>query len=243
MNFKFPRVGIAALVALGLAACSGQSTVPSAAPQALGDGMVSTSPLNTHAVPFADAIAPNAKSPCDVGIWYFTGSCVAANIKSSPNKVALKSYKTYALTINFPKSNAGNGEFILGVGTSSKDITGTFSGAPFPDYGSVPCFTSQGKKAKCTGKPFLYLFFANASSKKVTFPSALPSESITTTGAFPGTKSCGYIDMAYSGNTLVGWFLPAGNTKPVGKTVTIPGFPGKASFKSRTFTVIGFTCR
>lgn len=243
MNLKSPRVGIAALVALGLAACSGQSTVPSAAPQAPSDGMVSTAQLITHAVPFGDAISPDAKSPCDVGIWYFTGSCVAADIKSSPNKVTLKAYKTYALTINFPKSNANNGEFILGVGTSSKDITGTLSGAAFPDYGSLPCYTYQGKKSKCTGKPFLYLFFANASPKKVTFPSALPSESITTTGAFPGTKSCGYIQMAYANGNLVGWFLPAGNAKPVGRTVSIPGFPGKAVFKSRTFTVIGFACR
>jgi hypothetical protein len=245
MYFKFPRIGVAALVAIGLAACSGQSTVPSAAPQAPGADMVSTAPLTTHAMSFGDAIAPDAKSPCDIAtIWYFRGSCVAANIKSSPNKVTLKAYKTYALTINFPKSNANNGEFILGVGTSSKDITGTLSGDKFPDYGSIPCYTSKGKSAKCAGKAFLYLFFANASTTNtVKFPS-LPSETITTTGAFPGTKSCGSTQMAYDTNgNLVGWFLPGPNAKPSGNAATIPAFPGKAKLGPRTFTIIGFACQ
>jgi hypothetical protein len=246
MQFRLPRIGVAALFALGLAACSGQSTVPSAAPQVLGPDMLSTAALTMHAAPFGDAISPDAKSPCDLGtsIWYFKGTCVLAAIKSSPNTVALKAYKTYTLSLSFPKSDAKNTPFILGEGTSSKDITGTYSGSKFPDYGSVPCYTTKGKTAKCTGKGFLYLFVANAATTgSVTFPS-VPGASITTTGSFPGTKSCSATQLAFtSSGQVAGWYLPTGSAKPAGKTVSVPGFKGAFAFKAHTFSVVGFTCQ
>jgi hypothetical protein len=243
MHFKLPRIGLAAIVALGIAACSGQSTVPSAAPQAQSPDAVSLAPQTMHAT-FGDAISPNAKSPCDVGIWFFAGSCVAATIKSSPTKVALKPFKTYALSLSFPKSNAKNASFLLGVGTSSKDITGKFDGVKFPDYGSIPCATAKGKVVKCPGKAFLYLFVANASSGTVTFPS-IPGASITTTGTFPGTKSCSAVSIHI--NSTSGkpdaWVLLPGSVKPAGSTVSVPGAKGAFGFPTHTFTVLGFTCK
>jgi hypothetical protein len=244
MLFNLPRIGIAALVALGLAACSGQSTVPSSAPQAFAPDAVSMAPLTMRAT-FGDTVLPNAASPCNVGIWYFKASCVAATIKSSPNKVALQAYETYALTLSFPKSNAKNAEFLLGLGTSSKDISGSFDGAKFPDYGTLPCITLKGKTTKCPGKAFLYLFIANASAGTVTFPS-IPGASVTTTGAFPGAKSCSAILMHMNSATKPtpdAWILLPGSAKPVGKTVSVPGFPGGFGFPTYTFTVVGFICQ
>ncbi len=243
MQFKLPRIGLAALVALGLAACSGQSTIPSAAPQALAPDAVSMAPQTMRAT-FGDAISPDAKSPCDVGIWFFTGSCVKATIKSSPTKVALKPFKSYALSLSFAKSNVKNATFLIGDGTGSKDITGTFNGAKFPNYGSIPCASTKGKVVKCTGKAFLYLFVANASSGTVTFPS-IPGASITTTGTFPGTKSCSAILISIdtkSGKPNA-WILLPGSVKPDGSTVAVPASKGGFSFPTHTFTVLGFTCR
>jgi len=243
MHFRFSRIGVAALVAFALAACSGgQSAVPSAAPQALAPDMTSTAPLAMRTFPFA--ISPDAKSPCDLGssIWYFRGSCVNTPIKSAGNKVALKAYKTYALTLTFPKSNAANGDFLLGEGTSSKDITGKFKGAAFPEYGTA-CYTTKGKSTTCTGSAVLYLFFANNSKNSVVFPS-IPNATIATTGAFPGKKSCSMIQIAQdtSGN-FVGWYLLTGSGKISGKTVSIPGMVTKSSFAPMTFTVFGYTCQ
>jgi hypothetical protein len=245
MHFKLPRIGVAALVALGLAACSAQSTVPSAAPQAFAPDLVSMAPLTMHAASFGDAVSPDAKSPCNLGssIWYFKGSCVLAAIKSAPNSVSLKAYKTYALTLSFAKSNSNNSQFILGEGTSSKDITGSFAGEKFPTYGSVPCYTIKGKVATCTGKAFLYVFVANAGANTVTFP-GVPGASVTTTGAFPGTKSCSAVQIANDKTGKpVGWYLLPGSVKPTATKVSVKGFKGAFSFPTHTFTVVGFTCQ
>lgn len=241
MHFKLPQVGIAALVAIGLAACSGQSTVPSAAPQAFAPEAASAQ-LSMHSS-FADALIANAASPCKIkGFWYFKGTCVAAKIKSSPGKLTLTAYKGLTLTLGFTKSNAANAVFLLGEGTSSADITGAFAKTKFPDYGTVPCVTTAGKTAKCIGKAFLYLLVANASTVAVTFQS-LPSATITTTGAFPGTKKCGVAGMGFSSTGIpAGWFLLPANAKPAGTKVAFPAAKGSFSFNPQTFTVLGFTC-
>ena len=247
MNFKFPRVGIAALVALGLAACSGQSTVPSGAPQSFAPEAASAQ-LSTHSS-LADALVANAASPCNVGkkFWYFKGTCVDAKIKSSPNKLVLAPYKGLKLTLGFPKSNAANAAFLIGDGTSSADITGVFvtktAKTKFIDYGTVPCVDAKGNPTKCVGKAFLYVLLANASSSTVNFAN-LPTATITTSGQFPGTKKCGVIAMGFDQNSNpAGWFLLGANAKPQGNKVSLPAPKGAFRFDSGTFTILGYTCQ
>ncbi|HTA40417.1 MAG TPA: hypothetical protein VK760_15135 [Candidatus Acidoferrales bacterium] len=237
MHLKLSRFGIAALVAVALGACSGQSSVPSAGPQSVGPDKASIAPFAMQAMPFGHAISPDAASPCNVGIWYFRGSCVAVDIPSKANSVSLKTYKTFAITLNFPKSKANNASFIIGDGTGSKDITGTLSGAKFPVYGSIPCITTKGKTVKCPGTAFLYVFVANASAGTVSFP-AIPSSSVTTTGKFPG-KTCSPI--ALQGTQA--WILIPLASKVKGNTFGTPALKDDFSFPSRTFAVLGFTCQ
>jgi hypothetical protein len=242
MQFKLPRIGVAALVALGLAACSGQSTVPSAAPQALSPDAASLR-LSMPAV-LDDAAIANATSPCKVkGFWYFKGTCIASPVKNSAAKVTLDAYKGLGLTLGLSKSNANNATFILGEGTSSADITGTFKNTKFPDYGTVPCVTLQGKTAKCIGKAFLYLLVANTSKNTVTF-AGLPSATITNTGKFPGTKQCGVAGLGFtSSGVAAGWFLLPSNAKPAGNKIAFPAQTSQFTFSAGSFTVLGFTCK
>ena len=247
MYFKFPRFGVAALVAVGLAACSGHSTVPSAAPQSFAPDAASAQ-LSTHPAA-VDALITNATSPCNLGkkIWYFKGTCVNAKIKSSPNKLILAPYKGLKLTLGFPKSDAANAVFLVGDGTSSADITGVFvtktAKTKFIDYGTVPCVTSAFKPAKCNGKAFLYVFLANASSSAVNFPN-LPTATITTSGQFPGTKKCGVIAMGFDQNSNpAGWILTGTKATPQGNKVSLPAPKGAFPFASQSFTVLGYTCQ
>jgi hypothetical protein len=247
MNFKFPRVGTAALVALGLAACSGQSTVPSAAPQSFAPNTASAQ-LSMHPA-HADALIANAASPCNVGksFWYFRGTCVEAKIKSSPNKLILAPYKGLKLTLGFPKSDAANAVFLVGDGTSSADITGQFvtktAKTKFIDYGTVPCVNLKGKETKCVGKAFLYVLLANASSSTVDFPN-LPTATITTSGQFPGTKKCGVIGMGFDQNgDPAGRYILGANATPQGNKVSLPAPQGKFTFGSNNFTILGYICQ
>jgi hypothetical protein len=245
MQLRLPRITLAAFAVIGLAACAGQSTVPSSAPQALApQAMSPMSPMSMRAV-HSDALTANAASPCKVkNFWYFKGTCIAVVMNGSAGKAALKAYKGLGLTLGFSKNDGKKAAIVVGEGTSSSDITGTYQNTKFIDYGTVQCATLKGKAAKCPGKAFLYVLLANASKSTVTF-SALPSATITNTGAFPG-KSCAAILMGFTSSGIpAGWYLLPGSVKPKGHTVSFPA-PSLGStfpFSSGSFTVLGFTCK
>jgi hypothetical protein len=246
MKLMLPRIGVAALVAIALAACSGQSTLPSAAPQsiapAVATGHLSLNPAGFDAL---SALSPDAKSPCDIGgFWYFKGSCILTAMPSAAGKIALSAYKGLAVTLAFAKSNGDNTPFVVDAGTSSKDITGTFQKTKFPDYGSVGCYNpTSGKTTKCVGTGFLYELVANASKTATVDLKSLPSAAITTTGTFPGTKSCAMNALAFTSSGIpAGWYVLSSGTKPKGTTLSLPVVKLPFTFKPQNFTVFAYSC-
>jgi hypothetical protein len=232
MYLKFPRIGIAALVSLGLAACSGQSTVPSAAPQAFAP---------------QSAAIPDAKSKCALkNVYNFKGTCVSVAVKSGGGAAKLSAYKGLALIVGFGKSNANGSSFLLADGTSSTDITGTMGSAKvaFPNYGGkTPCYTLQGKATKCpAGSGVLYFLVANAGANPVAFK-ALPGVKITSSGAFPAKKSCTMVAMAFGSTGPGGWFLLPSTAKPGGTSVQLPAAPVGFTFSPNGGNaILGVAC-
>jgi hypothetical protein len=232
MYLKFPRIGIAGLVSLGLAACSGQSTVPSAAQQGFASETA--------------AIAAT-KSPCAIkGIYNFKGTCLSVAVKNGGGAAKLSAYKGLALTVGFGKSNANGATFLLADGTSSADITGTMGKGkvPFPNYGGkTPCFSLQtGKQTKCApGSGVMYFVAVNTAANAVTFKT-LPGVKITSTGAFPAKKSCTMIVMAFSPNGPGGWFLLPSTAKPSGSSVQLPPVQSPFTFNPNGNVILGAAC-
>jgi hypothetical protein len=245
MKFSLPRIGVAALVAISLAACSGQSMVPSQSPLSSAPDARTASLTFTSSMS-ADALTPDAKSPCDIkGFWYFKGSCVLGAITAAGGKLPLKAYKGITVTLAVPKSNAAKGtDFLVGDGTSSTDITGTFQGTKFINFGKVPCVSiTTFKTVKCVGTAFLYTLVANASKATVVLKS-LPGATLLS-AKFPGSKSCSAAQIAFTSSGVPGgWFLLPGSGKPAKGSVTIPGYAAKPfSMAANSFTVLAFTCQ
>jgi hypothetical protein len=238
MKFVLPRAGVASLVALALAACSGQSVVPSSSSQSMSPDFAASLTMRS---PIADTLSADAKSPCSIkGFWFFGGACVATNLTAKGGSVTLAPFKGVGSVVSFGPNNApGKVGFLVSDGTSSKDITGTFNSLKFPDFGTVPCVSLAQKIVKCVGTPFFYTFAGNFSKSAVAF-AALPG-AVITDAKFPG-KTCGQGEVAFNSAGQAAWFILPGAVKPKGGKATFPGFKNKFTFNPNGFTVIAYYC-
>jgi hypothetical protein len=157
-----------------------------------GGGAVMPNPAVQNAVVPQAAAPAGAGNPCIIsGMWYFHGHCIEQHIDRSGTTFALASYKHIDATLVLPTNDArANAEFLLGEGTSRADITGTYDGKRFPEYGTTKCIrSSTGKTLPCYGKPLVYLLFYNAGRSTVTFDQHTGFAFTISAKTFPG-KAC-----------------------------------------------------
>jgi hypothetical protein len=248
--FASIRRGAAAFAIIGLAACAGQtSMVPSQSTQPM-QSLIAQGLTSTHLSPSASLgsdFAPDAAaSPCKTlageGFWDFTGPCGLVPVKAAGQKITLSAFKGITVNLGVQKSNSKNAAFIFADGTGSADITGTFAKTKFINFGTVPCVTPAGKETPCKGKGLVYALILNTTKTAVKF-AALPSLTVATK-AFPGSKSCQYLDMGFLQSGVPGgWFLLASTGKPKAGSVTLPAPKGAYTLGATSFTVVGVSCQ
>jgi hypothetical protein len=249
---------IAAAFIVGLAACAGQSSmVPTQSTQStqpLATQALSSSHLSINA-PLGGAfgtdfiIAPDAASPCkqlaSKGFFYFKGTCILKAVKPAGGTVALAAYKGISLSFGVKKNNAPSAgvAFLIGEGTSSADITGTFNDTKFPNYAAtnVPCLTPAGNATPCIGKAVVYALILNTTSTFVSFPS-LPSSVVK--AAAVGTKQCHLIALGFKSGGIAGeWFHLPSTGVPKNGSVSMKAPKGELVFTPQSFTVLGWACK
>lgn len=239
--------GLAASVVVALAACAGQSVVPSQstpyAPQFAAPA--AQSGATTAALPMGADLASRATDPCNLGIWYFKGSCLKIAAKKPSTKFALKTYKGITATITWPSSNAKPNTFIIiGEGTNSTDITGTFNGHAFTFYKGkgVKCYNTSLKVTPCAGSALVYAIVANDSKNAITF-SGTPQIDIASSG-LAGKKKCTLNLIYFANNAPKGWEVTPISAAPKAGKVTIPSVKLSQGFgfSGDTFSVFAITC-
>ena len=164
MHITFQRIGAAAIVATGLSACSNLSLPPTS---------TSTSTLRQPTMIGAlslGAFQQHGDSACEIkGFWHFSGSCALESVSSGGGNIKFKKYKGITLTIGVGAFNANQpSDFIVGVGTSSKDITGTFKGKKFLNYTDLShaLRLQQGKGRRVLGRHSYTQFFSTLQTRR-----------------------------------------------------------------------------
>ena len=231
------RLRIVVLVVTGLAACTGQPVTPAS---------------QTHGSDTRPGVTTrfDASPPCKIeGIWYFMGPCRRVRMKPAGIAVSFAQYKGLTLTLAFPKNTSSNSRFIVGEGTSTKDIIGSVDGDKFVDYdGGLPCYSSKainGLPVQCPpGKGILYTVIYNDTHTTITFQT-IPAITIRSTGTFPPSKECQIIGMF--GALPTAWIVYPSHARLKNGVLTLPGkgtflVPGKARGFQGSFQVIGVVC-
>lgn len=250
---------VASVAALGLAACSGQGAIPQssslntamtarvAAPIAQAPDIA---PLALPEGLSADAVSPDATSPCDISktFWYFHGSCLKLNVKAAGTTFNLKQFKGITAAFATGKNNAtGTDPFIVGDAITPADVTGTFNKKTFKAIGAYGprCFLKgTASTQKCPGKQVVYFLFANASKSTVAF-NGTPQITVTTATTFPG-KSCQLtVWFSNKAGTVFAWAFESPAAAVVGKKVTIKAqtLSSPLSFESNHFILWGVACQ
>ena len=182
------------------------------------------------------------------GIWYFTGSCVAAEDQEFPQQAHLESVQRVKADDRLSEERRRERR----VHRRRRHELGRYHRAR-SDEDEVHRLRHRAMRneprarpAKCIGKAFLYVFLANASRVTVTFQ-AFPSDASRLRGAIPGHEEVrSYpdgLDNANGKSIPAGWILPGANAKPQGNRYRSRIRQKGASASARTFTVIGYTCQ
>jgi hypothetical protein len=171
------RNGALAALALALAACSGNGTVPTSS---AGPGGMASSAVNPAKKPTASLCSSLANT------WDFQGACKSVNLKSFGGMVQLKRYSGFAVNLAVHGSDAtGKVPFLFGNATGAGDITGTFNSVAFPFYGTN-CVDVSAAATPCSGTAFAYIEAVNTTQTAVNLTSS-PRIVITNQKPYPGT--------------------------------------------------------
>jgi hypothetical protein len=216
-----------------LAACGGRSIVPAQNP-------------STSGAPFAPALSPDVTNPCktvsSAGFWFFKGSCVAGNVKPKSTTFKLKSYKGITQTLSFGTVKGSvppATTFVVGDGTSDKDITGTFENYKFPIYGTVQCWNQNNSQTACVGKAIVYDLVVNASQTTVSWV-ATPSIAITAPAALAHKKRCTLNQMTPEGGLI--YFVSSVTGKVKNGKVVLPHLKTTFALGGQIATVLAISC-
>ena len=122
--------------------------------------------------------------------WTFHGPCDLFNLPSwPPITIKLGAYRGLTVKAKFISESTDGRPFVLGLGTSDKDITGKIT-TFFPLYGTNGgCTDFYLNPTKCRGKGFVYELLMNPPSSTV--PMGIqhsPAFRIRNTGSYPGRK-------------------------------------------------------
>src|SRR5262249_17953318 len=154
----------------------------------------------------------------------------------------LKSYKgiTQTLTFGTVKGSVAPGTtFVVGDGTSDKDITGAFESTKFPIYGTVQCWNQNNSQTACVGKAIVYDVVVNAGQTTVSWV-ASPSIAITAPNALAHKKRCTLNQMTPEGGFIYQVSTVTGKVKN-GKVV-LPHFKTTFTVGGQIATILAISC-
>lgn len=220
---------------------SGAATKGVANPTLLERSLQVLEPIEAQAMPMKAS-----QNPCNIkGEWYFRGSCSQVRVKAGDSStILLAPYKGIALSEGLgPNQDPGTTSttIVSGEGTSTTDITGEFSGAAFPLYGTT-CFhvsiKSRIKSTPCTGKALIYFDLAYTGKSQVDFP-ATPSVQVKAAAA---TGMCQY-DMLVKVKSTFGYELLPSTGKVSKGALTLKAIGGNYVMDPHSFFVFAVSCK
>jgi hypothetical protein len=235
MISSFTRTLAALGAVASLVACSGGGAVvpfvQHGTPLVMGAGMEA-------------GAARSQTSPCNVPKgWYFRGSCLDFSLNIKGETVTLGAYHGISITEHIGPNSAypaSHNSFVVGMGTSDKDITGKSRGFVFPKYGSVECVAFGAASTPCKGKGFLYSVMLNDSDAMGM--SHTPTFRVSYNGALPGT-SCEEAMIGYSFSTSKFFWVETGvYGKPQNGTVTFKPARIALTFEPKASLAFAFHC-
>jgi hypothetical protein len=179
--------------------------------------------------------------------WTFIGPCHDITLGAyHGTTVRFPVYRRLRVTARFGTVSLKAGAPLdVALGTSDSDITGTFVGTPFPEYGtSGGCWGSPGRATPCRGQAFLY-FLLLATNTSIGFNDT-PFFSITDAATFPGAK-CEEAMLTYTGSTKAGtfkwiWAEMHIYAKPRNGALKFKTSPWGLNIPAAGFEVIAFHC-
>ena len=234
MLTTFSRAMVVLASAALLAACSDGATPNTG----VGPGL-------SNPAGYLAATAQSSPNPCAIKHgWTFHGPCKEFALPSYPGPIiAFPSYRGLTIDTHFGGNTSDGQPFILGMGTSKADITGTDSGITFPVYGSAKggCTDAYFNNIKCHGKGVAYVLMMIPSTNS--WPTGLqytPIFHIRKAGAFPGTK-CQQASLISEAGTLAWRDLPQIVT-PHNGVIRFKPFQWILTLQQNTFEVEAFHC-
>jgi hypothetical protein len=185
-----------------------------------------------------------APSPCAIpNGWQFNGPCQQFSLTYPGPNIKLGVYRGLTFITHFGITTADGQPFVLGLGTSDKDITGKDNGV-FPVYGHAKggCATYYGGQVRCKGTGFAYmLLYVPPTNKWATGLQYSPTFRIKNTGKFPGTRCQQAMLGSYAGSEWVWLELPQ-IAKPQKGSVTFKPFQWILTLGEGYFQVEAFHC-
>ncbi|HTA40716.1 MAG TPA: hypothetical protein VK760_16660, partial [Candidatus Acidoferrales bacterium] len=156
-------------------------------------------------------------------------------------RITFATYHGLTLEEQLFRTNAKPATIIAALGTSDRDITGTFGGVAFPVYGTVPCVDPVSHPSICPGKAILYNLIDNHTDEDIGFGQT-PRFSLTNAGSFPG-KECELISLTRTKAGQWEWVLELMYSRPKDGKISFPS-RGRAifGFSPDTFYTFGFIC-